>query len=216
MDLMEKEDFLHNLDSLIRHIIDLHSKASEGWSKTYSDLMIPNLKKKQVRDLVDDDLFFTMILKYRSLLLSTNLDSTIRRYEREEFEIKCRIKVIDSVQSKIERYIDMEHEGRVPVNKCINDIFGVRVIANCTISHEEICRHVFDTHGLKCIDSSKTDPRTGRLIYIATHIYFKDGNMDFPWELQIWFTENSESNYASHEKHKQRYTKWSNNNGDPL
>ena len=169
-----------------------------------------------MRDLANDDLLFTMILKYRSFLLSTNLDSTIGEYEREEFEIKCRIKVTDSIQSKIERYLNMEHQGRVPVNKCINDIFGIRVIANSTISHEEICRHVFDTHGLKCIDSSKTNPENGKLIYIATHIYFKNGNMDFPWELQIWFTENAEKNYASHEQHKQRYTKWSNDNGDSL
>ena len=46
MNLMEKEDFLQNLDSLIRHIINLRSKASEEWSKTYSDLIIPNLRKK--------------------------------------------------------------------------------------------------------------------------------------------------------------------------
>ena len=71
-----------------------------------------------------------------------------------------------------------------PINKCFNDLFGVRIIFNYDFSFDDI-NNVFEKIksdydiNLKCIDSSKKD-------YVATHIYFKIDNYNFPWELQIW------------------------------
>ena len=53
----------------------------------------------------------------------------------------------------------------------------------------------------KCIDSSK-------ISYIATHIYFENGNTFFPWELQIWTKKDEKNNFSSHKAYKQDYTRW--------
>ena len=64
---------------------------------------------------------------------------------------------------------------------------------------------------MKCIDSSKK-------AYKATHIYFKQDNWNFQWELQIWNKENEINNINSHEKYKQGYVKWEkeNNGGEKI
>lgn len=54
---------------------------------------------------------------------------------------------------------------------------------------------------MKCLDSSKGE-------YVATHIYFRDGNFNFQWELQVWSASQEKVNTISHEKYKQEYTKW--------
>ena len=53
----------------------------------------------------------------------------------------------------------------------------------------------------RCIDSSKFD-------YKAVHLYFKENNQSFPWELQIWNMCDMDSNFSSHKKYKQEYTAW--------
>ena len=58
---------------------------------------------------------------------------------------------------------------------------------------------------LKCIDSTKND-------YKAVHIYFKKDNYAFQWELQIWNKIDATNNIISHEKYKQDYVKWENEN----
>lgn len=58
---------------------------------------------------------------------------------------------------------------------------------------------------LKCIDSSKKE-------YKATHIYFKQDNFNFQWELQIWNKIDEVNNIISHEKYKQDYAKWEREN----
>lgn len=57
----------------------------------------------------------------------------------------------------------------------------------------------------RCIDSSKGD-------YKAVHIYFKESNQAFPWELQIWNKCDVERNFASHKEYKQAYTIWEEEN----
>ncbi len=212
MEFMEKESFLDNLDSLLECAVAPHSHASELWSQIHTGQ--PNLRKGQVRDMYNDDLLMRAVLEYDRFLSEIDPDSIISDYEREEFEVRSRIKMQNSIQQKLDRYMGMSHQGKVPINKCFNDLFGIRIIANCRISHREICGHIHDVFGMKCIDSSKQDPSTGEPTYIATHVYLRVGNKDFPWELQVWLTENAEMNYISHERYKQAYREWDDGNGD--
>ena len=59
------------------------------------------------------------------------------------------------------KFIQIEY-GKVPINKCFNDLFGIRIICNTDISFDEIF-NLIDTKydNLKCIDSSN----------IKLHIY---------------------------------------------
>lgn len=127
-------------------------------------------------------------------------------FELSEFRqtISIRIKTQNSIEYKIEKYMVNLEKGMVPVNKCLNDLVGIRAFVSDDVSHEEIRKHIKDSHPeLKCIDSSKAD-------YIATHVYFKTDNFSFPWELQIWRNEDREDNFKSHKQYKQEYVKWEN------
>ena len=76
-----------------------------------------------------------------------------------------------------------KHEfGAVPINKCFNDLYGIRIIFNENIDHNKIKSFIENKYKekLKCIDSSKEEG------YVATHVYFKNNNYSFLWELQIW------------------------------
>lgn len=116
--------------------------------------------------------------------------------------INTRIKGQNSIEYKIENYVLNHENGNVPINKCLNDLFGIRVIIAEDISHKDIQNYITDRYpALKCIDSSKGD-------YIATHVYFKDDNFSFPWELQIWKSSDKDKNLSSHKQYKQEYTKW--------
>lgn len=206
-------DVLQHLDDLISHLTDLHAETSGKWSEMQGNEEQPNLKRKQVRDVVVDIPLYEMVLGYRMFL--TSLDQCpIVRFGMEGFDVRCRTKMPNSVQSKTERYLNMEHRGHVSMNKCFNDLFGIRAIMDTEVTHAEIRDHILGTHDVRCTDSSKMDPRSGELIYIATHVYIGKRNTDFPWELQIWFSKDAAMNYASHERTKQGYTAWDVENGD--
>ena len=40
------------------------------------------------------------------------------------------------------------------------------------------------------------------------HIYFKEDNYTFPWELQIWLEQDEKNNLISHAKYKEDYAQW--------
>ncbi len=87
----------------------------------------------------------------------------------------------------------------------MNDLLGFRISLE-GFDHEceefkKMCRIIKKFYKIKYIDSSKGE-------YKATHIYFYGNNNKFyPWELQIWLPEDFQTNYDSHEKHKQEYIK---------
>lgn len=100
------------------------------------------------------------------------------------------------------------HEyGKIPINKCLNDLFGVRVILDSAVTFAQVDSFIKQEYGdlYRCVDSSNLD-------YIATHVYFKKDNFSFPWELQIWNECNRESNIASLARYKQGYTNWKQKN----
>ena len=80
--------------------------------------------------------------------------------------------------------------------------FGIRIILDYNFEYEnllEIIKHNF--YNLKCILSERGE-------YKAIHIYFKEDNYHFRWELQIWNKKDENRNLISHKKYKQDYIKW--------
>ena len=81
-------------------------------------------------------------------------------------------------------------------------MFGIRIILDKRNKFEEIKNYVEQNYdNIKVRDSSNGD-------YKATHLYFKEDNFSFQWELQVWNKEDEECNINSHKKYKQDYTKW--------
>lgn len=186
------------IDKLIVLIQNIYEEICAKWNAFYLGKPV-NLKKKLVRDIRDDGSIFSYILAHRAFLAEL--------FSTEQFSlphVPNRIKTQNSLESKINRYIDNKPEhGLSPINKCVNDLFGIRIICDGEIDFEDLQNHINCSYGLKCINAAKAD-------YIATHICFKRDNYSFPWELQVWEKRYTDSNLISHHKYKQNYVLWEN------
>lgn len=191
------------LEQIILCIQKYHQEVSEEWRKIYP--VLPSLKQRCVCDITEDGELYRNILAYCSFLdqytIEVNFELTSKY---KDYIRKTRIKAPNSVESKIEHYkTEAEHGyGKVPVIKCVNDLFGVRVVLPRYIEYEEIQKFVKKRiPNVKCtLNRKKT--------YNAVHVYFILKNNLFPWELQIWNKEDENDNLLSHSIYKQDYTSW--------
>lgn len=119
--------------------------------------------------------------------------------------IEYRTKNINSIFAKIYHYIyEKKERGEIPIKKCLNDLFGVRIILPIRKFDKlkQLLQGVCNGNkSLKLIDSSKGD-------YKAMHIYLIKDNYCMQWEIQFWLKRDDRKNRDSHEKYKQEYTKW--------
>ncbi|MCL2861578.1 MAG: hypothetical protein FWE22_04110 [Firmicutes bacterium] len=190
---------------LIDVTIKLHFTISDKW-KEYcgkNNILLFNQKKKLIKDIIVNEEIENAIYKYQSFLVP-RLFSILKNGD----DFRVRIKDGKSIQFKIPEYMKRKEEGKVPIQDCLNDIFGIRIITDEFINTSEIKEFIeknYSNNEIKVIDSSK---KIGENEYKATHLYFKNDNYSFRWELQVWFKDFVKSNEASHKKHKQAYTKW--------
>ena len=190
------------LKKLIDYIQSIYSKVTVEWLETAENVV--SLKTALVRDVDADSVIYQNIMSYVQLLSERDIDFILNFSTVCAYPVTTRIKTANSIEYKIQNYRTQKHQyGKIPVNKCINDLFGIRVIVDKSLTYEDVSDFIKQTYSdkYKCIDSSKQE-------YKAIHIYFKEGNKAFPWELQIWNTCDAESNFASHKKYKQEYTTW--------
>lgn len=195
------------LDVLIEKIQKAHLKISELWIKS-TDYERINFAKKCVVDVMESpqsEILLKTIFKYRNFLCVEVLPFCL---ELDDYEF--RVKNQNSIESKLAVYMHKGEEngekslrGKIPLAKCLNDLFGVRYIfKNNEYSLQEIYTHLKKTFPeLKVTDSSKHG-------YKAIHVYFKKDNLTFQWELQVWNQCDVANNKESHRKYKQDYTKW--------
>lgn len=163
-----------------------------------------NLKKKLVIDAREDAEILNSIWQDRALindeLICIMFD--LHQIDYEKSSVTSRVKAQNSIEFKLENYVANHEGGRIPLKKCLNDLLGIRIVIDDEFSHQDVKRYMNEKFPeYKCIESSK-------LSYIATHIYFENGNAFFPWELQIWTKKDEKSNFFSHKEYKQDYTKW--------
>lgn len=204
---------LEELDKLINFIEKEYIEFNEKWkSSNYYNKI--NLKNNLVCDLLNNEIMLDTIFNYREFINENNIQLIMdfKQFNSEFSKVNIRTKTKNSIEFKIKNYNDNHENGKIPIEKCLNDLFGIRIICSKNLSYEEITEFIKSKHRkLKCIDSSKK-------AYKATHIYFKQDNWNFQWELQIWNKENEINNINSHEKYKQGYVKWEkeNNGGEKI
>ena len=163
-----------------------------------------NLKNALVADIDADGIIYKSIMEYVQLLNEKSADITLPLASVCSCKVTARVKAQNSIEFKIQNYKTERHEfGKIPINKCINDLFGIRIFLREPLTFDEVYSFIEDTYPnrYRCIDSSKFD-------YKAVHLYFKENNQSFPWELQIWNMCDMDSNFSSHKKYKQEYTAW--------
>lgn len=198
---------LKELDELINFIQTEYIQLTNKWEQSGYYIKI-NLKNNQVYDLLENKTMLDNIVNYREFLNQNNIQLMMdfKKFNSANATINIRTKAKNSIEFKIENYIKNHEDGKIPINKCFNDLFGIRIICNEELSFDKVFKLVNNKYSnLKCIDSSKNE-------YKATHIYFKKDNFTFQWELQVWNKTDERRNINSHEKYKQDYIKWENEN----
>ena len=198
---------LNELENLINFIQKEYIEFNEKWQKSNFYTKI-NLKNNLVCDLIENEQMLNIIFNYREFINKNNIQLLMdfKQFNNEKAKVNIRAKTKNSIEYKIKNYISKDENGEIPINKCLNDLFGIRIICSEEITNEQIetmIRNKFKE--LKCIDSSKKE-------YKATHIYFKQDNFNFQWELQVWNKTDEINNINSHEKYKQDYVKWEKEN----
>lgn len=201
---------------LKRMIIDIFEKMKE-----YADIFEEknenriNFKKKRVEDFVDYDsmhikteltdsihLFIDIVLLNELVFMEeddTNLDFRKREKNKRSF--------YDKLFKYKERKDKQGNKGKYPINKCLNDLLGYRLIIKNDITlvtiYEKLKEFIDKTFSNKVsiYNASKLD-------YKGLHIYFKPSNFCFPCELQIWIKKDEKDNVKSHENYKQGYLYW--------
>jgi len=191
-----------DLKDLIDYIQSVYTEVTHEWLEGAH--VRTNLKKSQVSDIDIDGAIYKNIMEYVWLLNEKSACITLQLSFVCDCQVTARVKAQNSIEYKIQNYKTARHEfGRIPINKCVNDLFGVRIILDFPLTFEAIQTFVENTYQdkYKCINSSKLD-------YKAVHLYFKENNESFPWELQIWNRCDVERNFKSHKRYKQEYTTW--------
>ena len=198
---------LEELDKLINFIQSEYIQLTNKWEQSDFYTKI-NLKSNQVCDLLENKLILDTIVNYREFINQNNIQLLMdfKKFNSENATVNIRTKAKNSIEFKIENYIKNHENGKVPISKCFNDLFGIRIICSEELSFDEVLELINTKYNnLKCIDSTKND-------YKATHIYFKKDNYAFQWELQVWNKIDEVNNIISHEKYKQDYVRWENEN----
>ena len=198
---------LEELEKLVKFIQTEYIQFNKKWQNSDYYTKI-NLKNNLISDLTENEEILNAVFNYREFINENNIKLLMdfKQFNTENAKVNIRTKAKNSIEYKIKNYIENHENGKVPINKCLNDLFGIRIICTKKIENEQIKQLVkLKFKHLKCIDSSKQD-------YKATHIYFRQDNFNFQWELQIWNKEDEMNNINSHEKYKQDYIKWEKEN----
>lgn len=201
------ENCLGALKVLIDHIDDSYVSVTDEWKRQTGGAPV-NLKRTMVSCISVDSPIYNSVIEYAGMLNDQCKDIALQLALVCSCEVTTRVKTQNSIEFKIQNYKTEAHEfGKVQINRCINDLFGVRIFLKPPIDFDDIFSFIRETYGDKyrILDSSKQD-------YRAIHLYFKKDNYSFPWELQIWNECDSKSNLISHKKYKQEYTAWEKKN----
>mgnify|MGYP001851981925 CR=1 FL=1 len=198
---------LEELEKLIEFIQTEYLHFNKKWQNSNYYTKI-NLKDNLVIDLSENEEILNAVFNYREFINENNIKllMAFKQFSTENAKVNIRTKAKNSIEYKIKNYIENHENGKIPINKCLNDLFGIRIICAEKMGYAQITELIkYKFKNLKCIDSSKQD-------YKATHIYFRQGNFNFQWELQVWNREDEMNNINSHEKYKQDYIKWEKEN----
>ena len=133
------------LKDLIDYIQVVYSEVTDEWFRETAARI--NLKKSQVADIDADGAIYRHIMGYVQLLNDKSADITLRLSGVCACVVTARVKAQNSIEYKIQTYKTDRHEfGRVPINKCVNDLFGLRIFLSAPLTFEDINRFIEDTY----------------------------------------------------------------------
>ena len=99
-----------------------------------------NLRKKLIKDVIKDNNIKSKIFEYRNFINYYIIDFSMKLQNEifNESRINTRVKSQNSIEYKTKNYYENHEKGEIPINKCFNDLFGIRIILNGNFQHKEI------------------------------------------------------------------------------
>ena len=198
------ESLKHILDS-IQKCCDFYLNFCDLWNEYWDKNELGkhfNQKKSVVKESRNKDIY-EEIMKYYNFLNNNLKEFSIDG--KSFFDYESRIKGYVSLESKIDKYIYLKKEqGKIPINKCLNDLFGMRFTIFDQNTYNEIdslIKKEFPDMKLELRELHSTN-----FVYRAKHLYLKKDNFNFQWELQLWYQGNEEENKRSHNEKDEHYT----------
>lgn len=117
-------EMFENLKILVDYIQTVYDDITDNWVN--SEHAKVNLKRTLVSDLESEGTVYQNIMDYTQLLKDQSTFIVMELSVLCTCPVTARIKTKNSIEFKIQKYKTESHEfGKIPVNKCINDLFGV-------------------------------------------------------------------------------------------
>lgn len=207
---------LNELKEKITILNDVHKTFSEEFYNDFNGDY--NLRKMKVREAFEERFYNLSFLDYienyiTNLAAYTSINTVLDGLASNNLgEFRSRIKQKDSILNKLNDYHNRKEkivEGDLIVQKCLNDLFGCRfIIPNFDYENDLMLKLLCELKEDLPLMHFYYRNRNG---YKGLHIYFKNANNHyFPWELQLWNSEDEESNERAHKIHKSKreYISW--------
>lgn len=192
-------DIVKHLKNQILVFYQLHSLIEEKWLSRLKKENIEkiNFNRQKVKDIDIDTIEY--IHEYRKFL-SITYPYIIKSLNTFGIE-RARVKEILSISQKIKKYNCGQLHGEVIINKCLNDIFGARVVIEDCPSFEIVKKYILENVKLniKITNANKVEG------YRGLHVYIKSATGHFYWEMQIWNRSDYDKNISLHEQYKRGY-----------
>lgn len=129
---------IEKIVQLLNNIGEYHKTFSNNF---YKNKDIINLKKTTIDKILKETsyngLFMDLIDEYIKLISKEILVSEIRS-NSSKFTIRFRGKNRESVLNKLYYYRFDRDEFQIPIQKCLNDIMGFRIILESNLSYDEL------------------------------------------------------------------------------
>lgn len=200
---------IEELVRLINNIGEYHKAFSESFYKNRENI---NFKKftvnKALKETSYNGAFMDLVDEYIKQVAHAVLVNGLG-INKSTAILRCRGKNRESVLNKLYYYRHEKSDSNIPIQKCLNDIYGFRLIIETELGYEKILGKIKKSKALK-VKLFRPYVRKDEK-YQAIHIYFKSSNnIYFPWELQIWKKEDKEVNENEHKTHKskRKYINW--------
>lgn len=199
---MDQND-IENILQIVEILKKMQHRLNEEWKK--ANYPVRNLKRIYISEvwMPTSDVSSEFSIEMRAYSNLANKYSLITEMAIPDcYNIRVRAKQQYSILAKLQKYIEKKEKGKMPICKCLNDLFGARYICNENMDYLEIFSQlntIFENDNMVRIVKSFHGS------YTAVHLYIQEENSTFPWELQIWKQEDEISNENSHKKYKQEY-----------
>ena len=122
---------LEELEKLVKFIQTEYIQFNKKWQNSDYYTKI-NLKNNLISDLAENEEILNVVFSYREFINENNIKLLMdfKQFNTEKAKVNIRTKAKNSIEYKIKNYIENHENGKVPINKCLNDLFGIRII--CT------------------------------------------------------------------------------------